>query len=63
MDKALLTMLGVIVVEVPGLDVEACYVEDRRVALIRPDLPEPVRRRAFDWLLAQTDRLGPETAI
>ena len=47
----LLSMLGVKVVEVPDLDVEACYVRDRRVVLIRAGLPDEARRRAFDCVL------------
>ncbi|TGY75719.1 hypothetical protein [Cellulomonas shaoxiangyii] len=50
-EEQLLAILGIIVVEVPGLDVEVCYVSDRRVALIRAGLPERALRRCHDWLL------------
>ena len=50
-DLLLLEALGVIVVEVPGLDVEVCYVSDRRVGLIRAGLPEAELYRAWHWLL------------
>lgn len=50
-EQLLLSALGVTVVEVPHLDVEVCYVSDRRVGLIRAGLPEVALRRAHDWLL------------
>ena len=50
-DLLLLNALGVIVVEVPGLDVEVCYVSDRRVGLIREGLSEARLYRAWNWLL------------
>ena len=50
-DQMLLQVLGVTVVEVPELDVEVCYVSDRRVGLIRAGLPPKAQRRALDWLL------------
>lgn len=54
--EAFLAGLGVVVVEVPSLDVEVCYVEDRRVGLIREGLPGAARRRAMDWLLEAAER-------
>jgi len=53
-DRLLLSALGIIVVEVPGLDVEVCYVKDRRVGLIRAGLSDDAVRRAQDWLLQAT---------
>lgn len=61
-DQALLQMLGITVVEVPGLDVEVCYVDDRRVALIRAGLPAAALRRAHDWLYEIAEGQGSETA-
>ena len=52
-DDNLLKVLGVTVVEVPDLDVELCYVEDRRVVLIREGLRHQDRRRALNWLFGR----------
>lgn len=49
--ESFLAGLGVAVVEVPNLDVEVCYVEDRRVGLIREGLSDHARLRALLWLL------------
>lgn len=50
-NERLLGVLGIVVVDVPGLDVEVSYVENVRVGLIRAGLDPGVRRKALDWLL------------
>jgi len=47
-----LEALGMTVVEVPGLSVEVCYVEDVNVGLVRAGLTPQARRQVYDWLLS-----------
>ena len=52
---------GVAVVDVPGLDVEVCYVPDRHVALFRASLPERARQEACHWLSGVLDEFPTTT--
>lgn len=52
--EVLLSALGIFVAEVPELDVEICYVEDRRVALMRAGLAGEERDRALTWVISQS---------
>lgn len=53
--EMLLWALGVSVVDVPGLDVQVCYVQDRRVALVRAGTEGEERLASLDWVLAELD--------
>lgn len=54
-ESALLHERDITVIEVPNLDVEVCYVEDRRVGLIRAGLPPRARASAEAWLYGASE--------
>jgi hypothetical protein len=56
MSAGLLAALGVVVVEVPDLPDEGCWVDSQRVALIRSGLDDETREWILDWMVQRACR-------
>lgn len=56
MEFDLVRRIGVLVVEVPGLDVDVAYVSRHHVAMVNADLTHIAREHAADWVLAEATR-------
>lgn len=63
MSDDLLAALGVVVVEVPDLPDESCWVNSQRVALIRSGLDDETREWVLDWVVQRACREAVAAAV
>lgn len=63
MEFGVVEALGVIVVEVPGMDVDVAYIPDRHIGLVRKGLSMDERQDAADFFLMSLVRASVASPI